>query len=369
MAAGRAPSWSRTSSPALRQRSLLPDRCGRKVVLHRRRRHHGQELWKSDGTRAGTVLVKDIHPCAGQYGRPSSLTACGETLFFAADDGTHGGELWKSNGTKAGTVLVKDINGRAPLAATRASLTAVAMSRRRRCAKKKAVQARVARAKVLRRRARGSRGDTGSHGRDGRCGHAWRAWGRPRGYRDPQRNGLRRSRKRQAAPLLRWRGAPSRPRPSSEPANFADVGGTLFFTADDGIHGRELWKSDGTEAGTVLVKDIDPGTTPTTAHPSSLTAVGGTLFFTADDGIHGRELWKSDGTEAGTVLVKDIDPGTERRLRRRPVLLTAVGGTLFFTADDGTHGRSCGSRTAPRPAPSWSRTSTPARLRRLHCPP
>ena len=52
--------------------------------------------------------------------------------------------------------------------------------------------------------------------------------------------------------------------------------------------------------------------TPTTDYdygdPSSLTGVGGTLFFTADDGIHGRELWKSDGTKAGTVLVKDIDP-------------------------------------------------------------
>ena len=114
------------------------------------------------------------------------------------------------------------------------------------------------------------------------------------------------------------------------------MGGTLFFTADDGIHGSELWKSDGSQAGTVLVKDIDPDADGYDEYgPSYLTAVGGTLFFTADDGIHGEELWKSDGTRAGTVLVKDIHPGD---YGSDPSSLTDVRGTLFFTARDGIHG-------------------------------
>ena len=76
--------------------------------------------------------------------------------------------------------------------------------------------------------------------------------------------------------------------------------------------------------------------------------------------MHGFELWKSNGTAAGTVMVKDINPG---KATSYPLFLTNVNGTLFFQANDGVHGMNSGRATAPPPAPSWSRTSTPgARL-------
>ncbi len=84
------------------------------------------------------------------------------------------------------------------------------------------------------------------------------------------------------------------------------MNGRLYFQASDGSNGAELWKSDGTSSGTVLVKDILPGASG--GNPGSLTNVNGTLYFRAADGSNGYELWKSDGTSAGTVLVKDIFP-------------------------------------------------------------
>src|ERR1700710_2272623 len=77
------------------------------------------------------------------------------------------------------------------------------------------------------------------------------------------------------------------------------VAGIAYFVASDGVAGTELWRSDGTAAGTRRVKDICPGSCP--SNPLFLTAVGSELFFSADDGAHGYELWKSDGTEAGTL--------------------------------------------------------------------
>ena len=128
--------------------------------------------------------------------------------------------------------------------------------------------------------------------------------------------------------------------PSSGPGDFVEVDVAAFFVADDGINGAELWKSDGTAAGTVIVKDIFPGSdtsgTAYSSSPQDLTNVGGTLFFTAEDEAIGRELWTSDGTASGTVMVKDIDPDSfyDYPYSSNPSSLTDVDGTLFFSADD-----------------------------------
>src|SRR5437667_239011 len=118
----------------------------------------------------------------------------------------------------------------------------------------------------------------------------------------------------------------------SYPTELTSSNGTLFFSAIDPTHGRELWKSDGTGAGTVLVKDIHPGSD--WSFSVELTDVKGTLFFAATDPTHGWGLWKSDGTVEGTVLVKDTYPGSGGRA---PEQSTAVNGTLFFVADDPTN--------------------------------
>ena len=110
----------------------------------------------------------------------------------------------------------------------------------------------------------------------------------------------------------------------SEISQLTPCGSTLFFTANDGSKGVELWKTNGTASGTVLVKDICSG-------PDKLTAVGSTLFFIADDGVNGTELWKSDGTASGTVMVKDIWNGVNSGCGWSSELC-AVGNTLFFSA-------------------------------------
>ena len=92
---------------------------------------------------------------------------------------------------------------------------------------------------------------------------------------------------------------------SSSPGWLENMSGAVYFSATvDGD--RELWKSDGTAAGTSRMKDIALGAS---SNPRSMTNVAGTLFFVAYEPATGFELWKSDGTESGTILVKDIRPG------------------------------------------------------------
>jgi ELWxxDGT repeat protein len=255
---------------------------------------HGTELWESNGTAVGTFLVRDINPGASNS-YPNYLTNVNGTLFFSADDGTHGRELWKSNGTAAGTLLMRDLNP-GPGGSYLGDLTNMS-------------------------------GTLFFSAEDGTHGKVlWESNGSAAGtfvVKDVS-----------VDPNFAY--------------GFANVNGTLFFQADDGTHGRELWESNGASAGTFLVKDINRGEMfpdPRFSLPS-LTNVNGTLFFSADDGVHGRELWKSNGASAGTALVKDIN---QVEVGSKPTDIVAVGATAFFSANDGSHG-----------AQLWESNGTPA---------
>jgi ELWxxDGT repeat protein len=94
---------------------------------------------------------------------------------------------------------------------------------------------------------------------------------------------------------------------SSEPGEFAHWGDRALFSADDGLHGRELWLTNGTPGGTYLLADIAWG--PNYSDPEQLTPAGPAVFFTADDGYTGRELWVTEGPVHGTRQLTDLAPG------------------------------------------------------------
>jgi len=178
----------------------------------------GYELWRTDGTVAGTHMVKDINPGTADSGA-GPLADVNGVLFLVANDGVHGKELWKSDGTESGTVLVRDI-----VSGTSDSL------------------------------------------------HFYPVY----------------------SPYA------------------AEFQGRFFFPATDGVHGLELWKSDGTASGTAMVKDICPGAADSFISKSGeFRKALGKLFFRASDGSHGEELWATDGTEQGTRMLRDINPGPE----------------------------------------------------------
>lgn len=127
---------------------------------------------------------------------------------------------------------------------------------------------------------------------------------------------------------------------------FGTGAGLLAFIADDGEHGFEVWVSDGTTAGTRLLVDLHPGSGSAVvveqfAPPLFRSSeFGDRLVFSASDGIVGRELWITDGTAAGTSLVRDINPGAGDGIDVFPfdpqqLVVASVGGEMFFAASDG----------------------------------
>lgn len=172
----------------------------------------GNELFVSDGTTAGTKLFLDVNKDGSS--RPFNFIVHNNKLFFTADTSRKGREPWISDGTPAGTKMLKDINP---------------------------------------------------------------------GFDD------------------------------SDVSGFRPIGNTLFFFADDDVNGFELWKTDGTQTGTQLVADIAKGSADgiyVYENIKNTLEYNSNLLFIANDGTTGPELWITDGTAAGTKLVKDINVGS-----------------------------------------------------------
>jgi|GEM_PF-937087 len=109
----------------------------------------------------------------------------------------------------------------------------------------------------------------------------------------------------------------------------------LFFVGYDDAHGFELWTSDGIEANTKLFMDINPGKNDIVyrgIYPMNFIEYNGKLYFNADDGVHGSELWVTDGTAQGTHMVTDFHPGKTWTNIKAPIV---YNGKIYFESDTG----------------------------------
>ena len=276
----------------------------------------GLELWRTDGTDAGTFRVKDVNPGPGGLDGGAffipQLVAVGGVLYFGASDGVHGTALWRSDGTEAGTTMVY---GTAPGPNQQAS--------------------------DVHRLMKFNDGLLFYMG--GFTSRLWESDGTAAGTR-------------------RVASVPVDMFFNYEPT-LLEAGGTTYFVGRTAARGYELWKSTGGIGDAVPVKDLWPGPTTTSAEGplAGLTAVGDTLYFTGDDGVHGYELWKSDGTAEGTVLVTDLAPGAAAS---NPRPLCASGGQLVFASGPDlytTDGTAAGTVKLVSPNVTFRVSSGPAR--------
>jgi ELWxxDGT repeat protein len=286
----------------------------------------GAGLWEpcvTDGTPAGTQLLLDVAP-ANPGSAPTQFTPFGDRVLFGAEADLLGRELLVSNGTTAGTSVFADVrpgvfgsnpgdlwergddvffaadtgtSGRQLFVADRATLSVVQLTSQTNPAAEPRAMTRNGGLVVF-------SASSGS-GREPWVSDGTVAGTLALGDLAPgAANSLQ---------LLQER--------------FVTAGNLTYFAANDGVHGDELWATDGTPAGTRLVLDIHAGGFG--SFPTQLVAVGDRVYFAADDGIHGSELWVSDGTAAGTHLAVEILAGPAGSV---PADLVAAGGTLYFTA-------------------------------------
>lgn len=243
----------------------------------------GAELFTSDGTPEGTSLFLDIH--TGGASDPGGFAARGDYLYFAATDSEHGRELWSTDGSAEGTENIWDLRP-GTNSANPQFLTVVGDD--------------VATSERLILVARAPDIGTAVH------------------YVD------------QDGKVVLLKDIHADGNPNIE--EMVLLGHTAIFNADDGTKGNELWKSDGTAAGTALIAEIDtvndgPGDDPPGSNPTELTVFGNFVYFSADDGALGTELYRANATSAS--LVRDIKPGSGDGA---PTEFCVAGSRLFFSA-------------------------------------
>jgi ELWxxDGT repeat protein len=285
---------------------------------------HGYELWRSDGTDAGTYLVKDLNGLGGSslsHGVNAWFTVAGQTLYFVAG-GTFPRTVWATDGTAEGTIsldVLPDVpslggmeyfpNDRAhpQLTAVGGSIYFVAQHRTLegiryglfRCqdpAEGVSLVTPASGSFSIEPMQLGSVGDTLYFSTLNASGHCelWKI-----GNSDS------------SAVLVKALGSATRPH------SFENFDGTLMFSTVD------LWRSDGSPEGTHPIATANPG------YPHLDSVVDGVYYFNGAGNGFGAELWRSDGTGAGTYMVADLNPGTASA---GPHAFARLGDKLYFIA-------------------------------------
>ncbi len=130
----------------------------------------------------------------------------------------------------------------------------------------------------------------------------------------------------------------------------AVVKGVAYFPAEDAAGDQEVWRTDGTQSGTYRLKNIRASAS---SYPSGFVAGTNRVYFAADDGFSGSEIWTSDGTEKGTVRLTEHGDGTANaQLSATPPSMVTVGDRLYYYVSTTKYGLEL-----------WTTTGTPASVK------